>query len=38
MFLSQNQKLADDLIATLTTKNYNKELFYVLVLHSSKDM
>lgn len=37
MFLSQNQKLADDLIATLTTKHYNKEVFYVLALHSTKD-
>lgn len=37
MLLSQNQKLADDLIATLTTKHYNKEVFYVLALHSTKD-
>lgn len=37
MVLSQNQKLADDLIATLTTKHYNQEVFYVLALHSTKD-
>lgn len=36
MLLSQNQKSADDLIATLTTKHYNK-YFYVLALHSTKD-
>lgn len=37
MLLSQNQKLADDLIVTLTTKHYNKEVFYVLAFHSTKD-
>lgn len=37
MLPSQNQKLADDLIVTHTSKHYNKKVFYVLVLHSRKD-
>lgn len=32
MLLSQNKKLVDDLIVTLTSKHYNKEVFYVLTL------
>lgn len=30
MLLSQHQKLANDLMATLTPKHYNKEVFFVL--------
>lgn len=36
MPLSRNQKLADDLIVTPTSKRYNKEVFYVLALQKQQ--